>query len=441
MLEINLWQDLRAEEKKQKLTRPKPNNCLKQQVEEIIATVRAEGDTALLSYTQLFDGVKLPSLQVPAAEIRQAEIAPSSMNALISAVETISIYHEETFPKPQQITTTEGITIDLIYRPLEKIGLYVPGGNSTPLVSSLLMQALPAKIAGCPIKILCTPPNRSGCIDPHILVAARLCEVETIYQIGGAQAIAAMAYGTESITKVDKIFGPGNRFVTEAKSQVMIDPNGAAIDMPAGPSEVMIIADDRAYPDFIAADLLAQAEHGVDSQVILICQSEGFAKQVQERLVQQLANLSRKKFILEALKHSCILVCENVQDQITIANEYAPEHLILNCTNFEYLLAKMVTVGTIFVGQWAAETLGDYITGSNHVLPTNGYARNYSGLGTMDFLKRFTVQNVTQKGLHAVGEAAQILATIEGLDAHANAVKLRMDYSSSASQSKITKVV
>ncbi|WED44538.1 histidinol dehydrogenase [Legionella cardiaca] len=428
MLPINTWQTLSTEEKKQLLSRPQYNNCFKKQVEDIIATVKTRGDAGLYALTRDFDGVDLNALQVSSTVIKQAEVSPKAMRALTTAIETITTYHQNTMPQSQSLSTVEGVTISRVYKPITKVGLYVPGGNKTPLVSSLLMQAIPAMIAGCPIRILCTPPNRGGQIDPHLLVAARLCNIETIYQVGGAQAVAAMAYGTESIPKVDKIFGPGNSFVTEAKTQVSTDPLGAAIDMPAGPSEVMIVADNKANPVFVAADLLAQAEHGVDSQVILLCEAEQFAKQVQTAITQQFDSLSRQTIIRQALEHSAIVVCPNLEAQIDIINDYAPEHLIINRNDAVEWLPNIMAAGTIFLGPWAAETLGDYVTGSNHVLPTNGYARNHSGLGTIDFLKAFSIQDITVQGISTLSDAAQSLAIIEGLDAHANAVNVRMNF-------------
>ncbi|KTC86485.1 histidinol dehydrogenase [Legionella brunensis] len=428
MIPITTWQNLSSAEKKQALARPKPNNCFKNQVERIISVVKIQGDSALYAFTREFDGIDIKTLQVSPELIRKAEINYSAVNALTNAIKTITAYHQSMIPQATSTVTAEGVSIERIYRPINAVGLYVPGGNKTPLVSSLLMQAIPAKVAGCPIKILCTPPNQKGDIDPHLLVAARLCGIETIYQIGGAQAIAAMAYGTESIPRVDKIFGPGNSFVTEAKTLVAADPLGAAIDMPAGPSEVMIAADEQANPAFVAADLLAQAEHGMDSQVILLCESEQFASQVQLAIYQQFVNLSRQTIIREALLQSRVLVCPNPLEQISIINDYAPEHLIINRINATEWLPKIIAAGTIFLGQWAAETLGDYATGSNHVLPTNGYARSHSGLGTMDFLKTFSIQNITAQGIRTLSDTAQTLALLEGLDAHANAVKLRMDF-------------
>ncbi|KTD01881.1 histidinol dehydrogenase [Legionella feeleii] len=427
MLTINYWPNLSLEEKQQQLTRPRINNHCRKQVEDIIATVQQRGDDALFAFTREFDRVELSTLQVASDTIKKAEISAQALRALTAAIQTITTYHQAVMPQARQVVTAKGISIARTHRPINKVGLYVPGGNSTPLVSSLLMQAIPAKIAGCPIKILCTPPNARGEIDPHLLVAARLCDIDTIYQIGGAQAIAAMAYGTESIAKMDKLFGPGNSYVTEAKAQVAADPYGAAIDMPAGPSEVMISADDQANPDFVAADLLAQAEHGIDSQVILLCESEDFAAKVNQSISQQLAALSRQAIIKQALQHSIILVCEERSEQLDIINRYAPEHLIINRIDAVNWVPEISAAGTIFLGPWAAETMGDYLSGSNHVLPTNGYARNHSGLCTLDFLKTLSVQSITAEGLRTLGEAAQTLAHIEGLDAHAKAIELRLN--------------
>ncbi|KTC93099.1 MULTISPECIES: histidinol dehydrogenase [Legionella] len=427
MLTINDWQNLSLEEKKQKLSRPKQRNSFKPQVQAIIEAVKTRGDEALFAFTREFDAVDLVELRVSVDRILKAEISAQANWAINQAIETIRAYHQAILPQPKQIITARGISIERIYRPINRVGLYVPGGNNTPLVSSLLMQAIPAQVAGCPLKILCTPPNSEGEIDPHLLVAARLCGIETIYQIGGAQAIAAMAYGTETISKVDKLFGPGNSFVTEAKTLVAADPAGAAIDMPAGPSEVMVFADNQANPAFVAADLLAQAEHGMDSQVILIAESLEFALKVNQALKQQLMSLSRQTILKQALQNSLILICSNPIEQLEIINCYAPEHLIINRSDANTWVASITAAGTVFLGPWAAETMGDYVTGSNHVLPTNGYARNHSGLSTMDFLKTLTVQSVSAEGLNSLGEAAQTLALIEGLDAHANAVTLRLN--------------
>jgi histidinol dehydrogenase len=427
MLAIKNWQSLSRAERKQCLFRPVPTSSAKQSVLEIVQQVRTLGDQALFELTEKFDGVSLKTLQVPQEKILNATIDQRALTAIKEAIKTISSYHQSLVPENKIMSTAPGVTIQTVYRPIQRVGLYVPGGNKTPLVSSLLMQAIPALVAGCPVKVFCTPPDAAGEIDAHLLVAARLCGIDTIYTLGGAQAIAAMAYGTESISKVDKIFGPGNNFVTEAKTLIASDPNGAAIDMPAGPSEVMILADKEANPAFIAADLLAQAEHGADSQVILICDNATLAEQVNQQLENQLNDLPRAQIIKESLAHSLIILCDNATEQLELINSYAPEHLIINCNNADSLVNQINAVGTLFLGSWAAETLGDYVTGSNHVLPTNGFARNHNGLGTLDFLTRFSVQSISQQGIKKLGNSAITLAQIEGLHAHANAVAIRLN--------------
>ncbi|MDP1603892.1 MAG: histidinol dehydrogenase [Legionella sp.] len=426
MLKIIEWENISESARKPLFSRPVSGTSVQDLVQDIISAVQTRGDQALREFTREFDKQEPDSIIVSRERIANAEISAEAYTAIKTAINTITRYHEATMPSSLTVNTAPGITIQRLYRPIEKVGLYVPGGNNTPLISSLLMQAIPAKIAGCPVKVLCTPVNKTGLIDPHLLVAARLCNIDTIYQLGGAQAIAAMAYGSESVTKVDKLFGPGNSFVTEAKSQVAKDPKGAAIDMPAGPSEVMIVADNYANPEFIAADLLAQAEHGVDSQVFLLCESNTLARAVQEALAKQINTLSRQSVIKEALSHSAIIVCRGRDEQVELINNYAPEHLIINCRDAGDWVPDINAAGTIFLGQWAAETMGDYVTGSNHVLPTNGYAKSHSGLGTVDFLKMISVQSVAEEGIKTLGDAAATLARLEGLDAHANAIKIRL---------------
>jgi histidinol dehydrogenase len=427
MLVIKNWQSLSAIQKKECLARPLSSFANKDKVLEIIKQVRTSGDQALFALSEQFDGALLKSLQIDKEKIAKAQISQAALNAIKEAINSITKYHQSLVPENKTMSTAKGINIQTVYRPIQRVGLYVPGGNKTPLVSSLLMQAIPALVAGCPIKILCTPPDSDDSINAHLLVAARLCGIDTIYSIGGAQAIAAMAYGTESIIKVDKIFGPGNSYVTEAKTLVASDPEGAAIDMPAGPSEVMVFADNQANPAFIAADLLAQAEHGADSQVILICEREEFASAVNQELTRQLSTLSRASIIKKSLAHSMIILCDDPQEQQSIINNYAPEHLIINRADAEIWVQQINAAGTLFLGSWAAETLGDYITGSNHVLPTSGFAKNHNGLSTLDFLTRFTVQSVTEEGIKNLGPAAITLAQIEGLNAHANAVEVRLN--------------
>lgn len=427
MLAIKNWSSLPSADKKHCLSRPLLTATTTKTVSEIIKQVQTFGDKALFELTKQFDGASLEQLQIPEKKIKDACIGQNALSAMNEAIKTITKYHTSLVPESETIQTNKGISIQSVYRPIQRVGLYVPGGNKTPLVSSVLMQAIPALVAGCPIKVLCTPPNNSGEIDEHLLVAARLCGIETIYTLGGAQAIAAMAYGTESVTQVDKLFGPGNSYVTEAKTLVAADPNGAAIDMPAGPSEVMILADNQANPAFIAADLLAQAEHGTDSQVILICDDEDLAKKVNRQLEIQLASLSRADIIKKSLAHSKIILCEERVEQLNIINTYAPEHLIINRHDAETWISELNAVGTVFLGPWAAETMGDYVTGSNHVLPTNGFAKNHNGLSTLDFLTRFSVQTINTDGIKNLGSAAITLANIEGLDAHANAVTIRLN--------------
>lgn len=427
MLTIKNWQELSLQEQQQCLIRPVQNAPIKNTVLDIIKQVQTNGDKALFELSQKLDGAKLSSLQITSEQINSAKITQDALTAINQAIETITNYHQSLLPESKTITTATGINIDTVFRPIQKVGLYVPAGNKTPLVSSVLMQAIPARIAGCPIKVLCTPADASGEINSHLLVAARLCGIETIYALGGAQAIAAMAYGTESVTKVDKLFGPGNSYVTTAKTLVASDPQGAAIDMPAGPSEVMVVADKQANPAFVAADLLAQAEHGVDSQVYLLCDDQYFALKVNQALEQQVRDLSRANIIRQALANSLIILCPDLEDQVKIINTYAPEHLIINRTDANNWVAKINAAGTVFLGPWAAETMGDYISGSNHVLPTNGFARNHNGLSTIDFLTRFTIQTIAQEGIKNLGSAAVTLAKMEGLDAHANAVQIRLN--------------
>jgi histidinol dehydrogenase len=427
MLTVYKWEQLSAQTQQALLQRPvNKNEQLQVQVQAIINTVRERGDQALYEFTREFDGVELSSLKVPEQSIQRANVNSAALHALEIAIHNLRIYHQETLPQSKKINTAAGVCIEQIYKPIHKIGLYVPGGNNTPLISSLLMQAIPAEVANCPIKILCTPPNSSGEIDKTLLVAARLCNINTIFTIGGAQAIAALAYGTESIPKVFKIFGPGNSYVTEAKNQVSLDSKGAAIDLPAGPSEVMIIADELACPEFVAADLLAQAEHGVDSQVLVLCSSEKLAQQIAQAVEQQIYSAKRKEIIVQALQYASILLCNSDEEQIDIVNQYAPEHLIINRQDARDLATKFHTAGTIFIGPWAAETLGDYVTGSNHVLPTNGHAHAYSGLGSKDFLKSLNLQYIDAEGLKTLGNTAITLARLEGLEAHAKAVQLRL---------------
>lgn len=399
-------------------------------VQNIIDEVKNEGDAALKKFTAQFDKINLDSIKVTAEEINEAEkhISPETREAIDHAIDRIYQFHKKQMPQNFK-STYENVQCDRIYKPLNTVGLYIPGG-SAPLVSTVMMTAIPAKIAGCPNKILCTPPNAKAQVNPYILYAAKACGIEDIFKVGGAQAIAAMAYGTASVSKVNKIFGPGNQWVTVAKQLVALDPKGAAIDMPAGPSELMIVADESANPAFVAADLLSQAEHGIDSQVILIATSLEICQAVEKNILSQLSTLPRKKIAESALKHSCFIVINDPTQIIKIINTYAPEHLSIQMDNEElaYIIASQVEgAGTIFMGHWCTESLGDYLTGSNHVLPTGGYARNYSGLSVEHYMRSFSIQSVSKEGLTAIGPHAVILAELESLQAHANAVSIRLN--------------
>jgi histidinol dehydrogenase len=426
MLVVKNWLDLTDIEQKKCIARAKSSESITPIVQNIIDRVKQGGDKALLEMTETFDKVSLESLEIICNHFDSRAIQSDAKKAIQQAITHLTQYHQALLPENMRVRICPGVDILNAYYPIQRVGLYVPGGNHTPLVSSLLMTAIPAKLAGCPIKVLCTPPDAKGQINPLLVYAAQLCGIQSIYTVGGAQAIAAMAYGTETIVKVDKLFGPGNRFVTEAKCLVASDPCGAAIDMPAGPSEVMISADDLANAAFVAADLLAQAEHGPDSQVILLCDSMQFAMKVNRELEKQYAQLNRQSIIKQSLKIGSIIVCSDLQKQQEIINDYAPEHLIINRQAGSSWVNSIYTAGTIFIGPWAAETLGDYVTGSNHVLPTNGFAKAYSGLSVTDYMRRCSVQQVSQEGIRQLGASAVALASIEGLDAHAAAVEIRL---------------
>jgi histidinol dehydrogenase len=426
-MNVICWQDLSEIEKNNVLQRPivSQDKQVLIQTKAIVETVKKQGDSALLDYTQLFDGVGLKSLTCNTQV--KSPIDTLSQKAIETAIQTIRTYHQALKPSPVTVMTAPGVCLTKAYQPIDRVGLYVPGGN-TPLISSLLMLAIPAQIAGNPMRVVCTPPMSHGELHPMLMEAARLCGIETIYKVGGAQAIAAMAYGTESIPKVDKIFGPGNRYVTAAKSLVAQDSTGPSIDMPAGPSEVMVLADQYANPAFVAADMLSQAEHGPDSQVILVSTNQKLIYSVMESINQQKQTLSRLPIINEALKVSQFILAGNDEAMVTIVNRYAPEHLILNCKNAESIVPKIQSAGTIFVGPWAAESLGDYVTGSNHVLPTYGYAKSMSGLATIDFMKAISIQRVEPCAIMDIGRQARYLAKAEGLNAHDNAITVREEY-------------
>ena len=400
---------------------------LLKRVEKIVELVRTEGDSALRSLTMKFDQVELKSLEVTSEELSAAEkmLTRTTQSVIVAAAKNIERFHREQVPKPISIDTTPGVRCERVIRPIQSIGLYVPGGEN-PLVSTALMLAIPATLAECPTAVLCSPPNKNGKINAEVLFVAKKYGIRKIFKLGGAQAIAAMAYGTQTVPKVNKIFGPGNRWVAAAKAHVSRDPSGAAQDLPAGPSELLVIADREANPAFVAADLLSQAEHGPDSQVILVTNSESLADSVASQIVRQKTKLARQTIIEEALSHSYTLTVTNLEMAVDIANRYAPEHLILQIQYPRKLLDQVTTAGSVFLGPWAPETVGDYCSGTNHVLPTYGLARGYSGLGVNDFLRTMTVQELNREGITAVGPLAETLAGLEGLEAHRAAVTQRL---------------
>ncbi len=428
-MRILYWQTLNPAERRAALARPAFDSRAEvtAEVARLVARVRADGDRALLELTERFDGVRLEALAVSAAEsaAARAKLTPAQLAALERAIQNVEKFHAAQQPQPLSLETTAGVRCERITRAIGAVGLYVPAG-SAPLPSAVVMLAVPARLAGCPQRILCTPPARDGGANPAVLVAAQLCGIERVFKVGGAQAIAALAYGTDSIPKVDKIFGPGNAWVTAAKQQVAADPEGAAVDMPAGPSEVLVIADDSARPDFVAADLLAQAEHDPQSQAILLTPSAKLASAVAAEVEQQMLTLSRHAILVKSIAASRCIVVADLQSAIDVANDYAPEHLLLQIREPRGALSQIRNAGSIFLGDWSPEPLGDYCSGTNHVLPTYGYARAYSGLSLVDFTKRITVQELSADGLRNLGPVAATLAHLEGLDGHAAAVERRL---------------
>lgn len=394
-------------------------------VHNILEDVRINGDNALMQYSELFDKVKLRSIAVTEDEIENAEnlISEELKHAINLAKKNIYKFHEAQIMKPIVVKINNDIICEQREVPITDVGLYIPGGNS-PLFSTVLMLGIPAEIAGCRRVILCTPPDKEGNINPAILYAAKIAGVDEIYKVGGAQAIGAMAFGTESIPKVNKIFGPGNRFVMEAKEQVC--SRGVAIDMPAGPSEVMIIADKHANLDYIATDFLSQAEHGPDSQSILLTTSKEIGEKLPKILEKYLNILPRKEMMLKSLAHSSIVILKNEEEIWKFANEYAPEHLILNCNNAEELTAKVENAGSVFLGPFSPESAGDYASGTNHTLPTSGYAKCYSGVNLDSFMKKITFQRLSASGLKSIGKEIEIMAENEDLMAHKLAVTVRL---------------
>ncbi len=399
---------------------------LDQTVNEIFSKIKSDGDSAVNNYTEFFDKVIIENLKVSDNESNESElsVSPELKNAIALARNNIEKFHIAQIERKQIIETSIGVNCWRENRAIENIGIYIPGG-SAPLFSTVLMLGIPAKLAGCKNIALCTPPDRHGIINPIILYVARLIGISKIYKVGGIQAIAAMAIGTETIPKVDKIFGPGNQFVTAAKRIAM--NYGVAIDLPAGPSEVLIIADKTANPDFIAGDLLAQAEHGTDSQVILLTDDETIIDRTILAIGAQIENLPRKKIILKALANSKAILLQNIDDCIDFSNLYSPEHLIIASESANDFTEKITSAGSVFLGNFSCESAGDYASGTNHTLPTNGYAKNYSGVSVDSFVKKITFQEISVKGIQNIGPAIEILAEAEQLLAHKNAVTIRLN--------------
>ena len=415
----NLWPQL--------VKRPELDaRLMEEKVRVIMEEVREDGDAAVKKYSAQFDGAAPDELQATAAEIDAAFVAipPELFDAIKLAASNIRKFHERQWQEADPVETMPGVICWRKNTPIEKVGLYIPGG-AAPLFSTVLMLAIPAAIAGCKEIILCTPPARDGSIHPAILAAAKYTGVTRIFKVGGVQAIAAMAYGTASIPRVSKIFGPGNQYVTAAKQ--LAQKNGVAIDMPAGPSEVAVFADSTANPAFVAADLLSQAEHGADSQAILVTAYEPFIGLLQDELARQLDALPRKEIAQKALSNSKIVLVNDDAEAMALLNEYAPEHLILSCANVEELAALVINAGSVFLGHYSPESVGDYASGTNHTLPTNGHAKAYSGVSIDSFVKKITFQQLSAEGLKNIGRATATMADAEGLQGHAHAVRVRLN--------------
>lgn len=394
-------------------------------VQSILNEIREHGDEKLREYTERFDGIKLDKFEVSAEEIAKAEAAVDQdlKDAIALAAENIKAFHSAQMPEVKKMETMPGVTCWQKPVAIEKVGLYIPGGTA-PLFSTVLMLALPAQIAGCKEIVLCSPPNKNGEIHPAILYAAKIAGVTQIYKLGGVQAIGAMAYSTETVPKTYKIFGPGNQYVTAAKQ--LVSMNEVSIDMPAGPSEVLVIADETSNPAFVASDLLSQAEHGADSQVVLVANNENTLNEVVAEVETQVARLPRKELAKKALSNSVLIVVSDEVERVDLINEYSPEHLIISTKNYTNLTDKITNAGSVFLGEFTPESAGDYASGTNHTLPTNGWARSYSGVNLDSFIKKITFQEIDEKGLLAIGPAIEKMAATEELEAHKNAVTLRL---------------
>jgi histidinol dehydrogenase len=423
------WNCLSSAQRREALQRPAVEDIARitAAARDIIERVRREGDAGLLALTEQFDGVRLQALQVTRQEFADADraITADQHAAIERAIDNIRRFHAAQLPPALRLETSPGVICERLSVPIRAVGLYVPAG-SAPLPSTAMMLAVPATLAACPVKLMCTAPESTGAANPAVLVAARKAGVEEIFKVGGAQAIAAMAYGSESIQKCDKVFGPGNAYVTAAKILVA-QAGGAALDLPAGVSEVMVIADEEARANFVAADLLAQAEHSPEAQAILVTTQPALAAAVRQEVQRQSRLLSRKAILAQSVNAMRLIVVDTLQTAFDIANTYAPEHLILEIREPRQWVSTISTAGAVFLGHWSPESLGDYCSGPNHTLPTYGYARSYSGLSLEDFQRRITVQEITPSGLQGLGPTAQILAGLEGLDAHAAAVTIRLD--------------
>lgn len=396
------------------------------QREQHLERVRKSGDAALKEFTKKFDGAEVEHIKVTAQEITQAiqSLSGELKSAILTASKNIEVFHAAQNRSVEKIETMHGVTCWRKATPIQKVGIYIPGGTA-PLFSTVLMLGVPARLAGCVEVVLCSPPDKNGSINPAILFAAQLTGITKIFKVGGAQAIAAMAYGTESIPQVSKIFGPGNQYVTKAKQ--IVSQQGIAIDMPAGPSEVLVIADEAANPAFVAADLLSQAEHGADSQVVLVSTTQNILDKVQAEVAKQLAALPRKELAQEALNNSLSINFANESTLVDFVNAYAPEHLIINTTNNRELEQQIVNAGSIFLGAYTPEAAGDYASGTNHTLPTNGFAKAFGGVSLESFTKYITIQEITKAGLQVIGPVVEIMAEAEQLKAHAQAVRVRLN--------------
>lgn len=427
MLKTYNYKELTADQLQQLLDRnTDPNHAIQDTVSQIIQEVRTHGDQALKAYAKQFDKVDLEKLYLDADEIEELAmgISRDQMRALEIAFQNIYKFHQTQLKRERVVETMPGVKCWREVRPIEKVGLYIPGGSAV-LPSTLLMLGIPAKIAGCKEIVVCSPPQNNGKINGFVAYCLRLLKIEKIYLVGGAQAVAAMAFGTESIPKVNKIFGPGNQFVTKAKSIVQ-GISDVSIDMPAGPSEVLVIADDSANPAYVAADLLAQAEHGSDSQAILVCTDKAIANAVEKEVESQLQVLPRRELAEKAMDNSYIILADSLEEAMQFSNAYAPEHLILETNEWKPLINKVLNAGSVFLGHLTPESAGDYASGTNHTLPTSGYARSYSGVSVDSFVKKITFQQIDEQGLQQIGSTVEILAELEGLQAHKNAVSIRL---------------